>query len=54
MIHNRVRDLTGQTLLNLQATGENFGDAREFGEADEGLVREVGDVDLLFERKEGR
>lgn len=39
-------DLFGKTFLDLQATGEHFGDASQFGEADHAAVGYVTNVHL--------
>jgi hypothetical protein len=40
------RDLLSEALLYLEAAGEHFGDAGEFGEADDAAVGDVADVHL--------
>jgi len=48
---NGFGDLGGEALLNLQAAGEEFDEARNFAEADYFSVGDVGDVDFAEERK---
>ena len=43
-------DLGGEALLNLQAAGEQFDQARNFAEADDFAVGNVGDVHFAEER----
>jgi len=43
---NSEGDLFGQAFLYLQATGEHFGDAGEFGESDDTSVGDVANVHL--------
>lgn len=45
-LHDGVGDLLGEALLNLKAAREHLGDAREFGEADDGVGGDVADVHL--------
>lgn len=45
-LHDGVGDLLGEALLDLKATGEHLGDARELGEADDGIRGDVADVHL--------
>ena len=44
-------DLGGEALLNLQAAGEEFDQARNFAEADDFAVGDVGDVHFAEERQ---
>lgn len=44
--HDGVGDFFGETFLDLQAAGVHFGDAGEFGEADDGVGGDVADVHL--------
>lgn len=39
-----LRDLTGETLLDLQAAGEHVDQSRDLTEPDDALFRQVGDV----------
>src|SRR6266849_1398662 len=45
-------DLRGETLLNLEAAGEEFDQARDFAEADYFAVGNVGDMDFSEERQQ--
>ncbi len=45
-------DLGGETLLNLEAAGEYFDQARDFAEADDFAVGDVGYVDFAEEREQ--
>ncbi len=45
-------DLGGEALLDLQAAGEEFDEARDFAEADHLAVRDVGDVHFAEERQQ--
>ncbi len=42
--HQRVGNLNRELLLDLQSSRENIDDARNFREADDFAVRNVGDV----------
>jgi hypothetical protein len=44
---NRERDLFGQSLLDLETAGERFRDPRELREAEDQLVGDVGNGDLV-------
>src|SRR5580704_883577 len=46
---NRLGDLRGQALLNLEPSGKEFDQAREFTEADHFAVRNIGHVHLAEE-----
>ena len=39
-----LRDLAGHTLLNLQAARKHVDQARDFAQAEDTLVRQIGDV----------
>src|SRR5208282_6795682 len=43
---NSLGDLRGQALLNLQAAGKGFDEARDFAQADYFSVGDIGDVHL--------
>lgn len=43
---NGVGDFFGEAFLDLEAASVHFGDAGEFGEADDGVVGDVADVHL--------
>jgi len=45
-------DLGGEALLNLQAAGEEFDQARDFAESDDASVGDVGYVDFAEEREQ--
>jgi hypothetical protein len=49
---DRLGDLGGEALLNLQATRKEFDEARDFAEADDTSVGDVGDVNLAEEREQ--
>jgi hypothetical protein len=49
-LHNGVGDLLGQAFLDLQAAGVHLGNARELGEADDGIGGDVADVHLHKKR----
>lgn len=45
-LHDGVGDLLGQALLDLQAAAEHLGDAGQLGDADDLVLRDVGNVHL--------
>src|SRR5712691_6551077 len=48
---NRLGDLGGEALLDLQPPGKEFDETRHFAEADHFAVRDVGYVHLAEERQ---
>ena len=42
-LHEQVRDLLGEALLDLEAAGVHVDDARDLGQADDAAVGDVGD-----------
>src|SRR6266404_6903505 len=48
---DRLRDLRGQPLLDLQAARESFDEARYFAQADDFSVWDIGDVYLAKKRQ---
>ena len=47
-----LRDLAGHALLNLQAARKHVDQARDFAEAEDALVGQIGDVGLAEERQQ--
>ena len=51
-LENRLGDLVGQALLNLEPPGEDIHQAGDLAQADHTAPRNVGDVALAEERQE--
>jgi len=47
-----VGDLAGYALLDLEATSEDFDEARDFAEAYDFAIRDVSDVDMWCSQRE--
>lgn len=48
-LHDGVGDFFGETFLDLEAAGVHFGDAGQFGEADDSVAGDVANVHLAYE-----
>ena len=51
-LHDRIRDLVGQTFLDLRSQCEPFDDARELAQSRDATTRQVGDVRVPDEGQE--